>query len=57
METFSALIPLTNAGDAEIWCFLLTAPEQMVEQTIETWVIWDAIAVILKSLLCSESSF
>ena len=27
-------IPLTNANDAEIWCFLWTAPEQKFEQTI-----------------------
>ena len=29
-------IPLTNAIDAELWCFLWSAPEQTVEQTIET---------------------
>ena len=52
METFSALlalcggestgdcwIPLTKASDAEVWCFLWSAPEQMAEQTIETLVI------------------
>ena len=29
-------IPLTNASDMELWCFLWSAPEQMAEQTIET---------------------
>ena len=33
-------IPLTKDSDAEIWCFLWTALEQKVEQTIETLVIW-----------------
>ena len=33
-------IPLTKAGEAELWCFLWSVPEQMVEQTIETPVIW-----------------
>ena len=43
-------IPLTKASDAEIWYFLWSAPEQTVEQTIETPVIWDAIALIMTSL-------
>ena len=43
--------PLTKASDAELWCFLWSAPEQTVEQTIETPVIWDAIALIMMSLL------
>ena len=65
METFSALlalcagnspvtgekkIPLTKASDAELWCFLWSAPEQTAEQTLETLVIWDAIALIMTSL-------
>ena len=29
-------IPLTKASDAELWCFLWSAPEQRVEQTNET---------------------
>ena len=29
--------------------FLLTAPEQTAEQTIETLVIWDAIVLIMTS--------
>ena len=32
--------------------FLWSASEQTVEQTIETPVIWDAIALIMTSLLC-----
>ena len=61
METFSALLalcegestggfPLTKASDAELWCFRWSEPEQMVEQTIETPMIWDAIAFIMTSL-------
>ena len=43
-------IPLTKASDAELWYFLWSAPEQTVEQTINTPVIWDAIALIMTSL-------
>ena len=43
-------IPLTMASDAELWCFLWSAPEQTFEQTIGTPVIWDAIALIMMSL-------
>ena len=39
-------IRLTNASDAELW----SAPEQTVEKTIETPLIWDAIALIITSL-------
>ena len=42
--------PLTKASDMELWCFLSSVPEQTVEQTIETPVIWDAIALIMTSL-------
>ena len=38
--------PLTKASDATPWCFLWSAPEQTLEQTNETPVIWDAIAPI-----------
>ena len=41
--------PLTKTSDAEFWYFLLYAPEQTVEQTIETPAIWDAIALIRTS--------
>ena len=43
-------IPLTKACNAELWYFLWFAPEQTVEQKIETSVISDAIALILASL-------
>ena len=39
--------PLTKSGEAGIWCFLSSAPEQTVEQATETPVIWDAIALIM----------
>ena len=42
-------IPLTKASDVELW-FYLSAPEQTVEQTIETLVILDTIALIMTSL-------
>ena len=45
-------IPLTEASDAELWYFPWSAPEKTVEQTIETPVIWDAIAFIITSLQC-----
>ena len=43
-------IPRTKASDAELWCFLWSAPGLTIEQTIETSVIWDAIALIMVSL-------
>ena len=39
-----------KASDVELWCFLWSAPEQTVEWTIETSVIWDAIALIMTSV-------
>ena len=41
---------LTKARDAELWRFLWSAPEQTVEQTIETPINWDAIALIMTSM-------
>ena len=38
-------IPFTKDSEAELWCFLWSAPEQTVVQTIETPVIWNAIAM------------
>ena len=65
METFSLVtdplwgeftghrsIPFTKASDAELWWFLWSAPEQTIEQTIGTLVIWNAIVLIMTSLLC-----
>ena len=46
-------IPLTKVSDAELWCFLWFAPGQTGEQTIETPVICDAIALLMTSLQCS----
>ena len=48
-------IPLTEASDAELWCFLWSAPEQRVEQAIALLVIWYAIELILTSLYCLQS--
>ena len=50
METFSALLDLTKASGAEIWCFLWYVPKQTVEPTIGTSMIWDAIVVIMMFL-------
>ena len=44
-------MPLAKASDAELWCFLWSAPGQPVEKIIETLVIWDAIALAMTSLL------
>ena len=43
-------IPRTKASDMELWWFLWFVPEQIVVQTIETPVIWDAITLIMTSL-------
>ena len=43
-------IPRTKASDAELWYFLWSAPELVVEQTIVRLVIWDAIVPIMTSL-------
>ena len=47
-ESFGDLwIPHTKASEAELWCFLWSAPEITVEKIIDTLVIWDAIALIM----------
>ena len=43
-------IPLTKASDVELLCFLWSAPDQTVKQTIMMPVIWDGIALIMMSL-------
>ena len=45
-------IPLTKASEAELWCFLWSAPEKKktVEHTIDTPVILDAIELIMTSM-------
>ena len=53
VETFSALLAIfafTKASDADLWCFLWSAPEQKFEWTIEAPVIRDAIVLIMTSL-------
>ena len=42
--------PSQKANNADLWCFLWSAPEQTVEQTFETPVIWDDITLIITSL-------
>ena len=43
-------IPRAKASDAELWCFLWSAPEPTLEHTMETLVIWDATVPIMTSL-------
>ena len=43
-------IALKKASNAELWCLLWSALKQRIAQTIETPVIWDAIALIMTSL-------
>ena len=43
-------IPLTKTSDVELWYFFWSASEQTTETTMETPVIWDAIAHIIPSL-------
>ena len=46
--------PLIKTNDPEYWCFLWSAPEQTVEQTIKSSVIWNAIALTIASLQCGS---
>ena len=43
-------ILLTKTSDAELWCFIWSAPEQTPQQAIETPVIWDVIVLVMTSL-------
>ena len=43
-------IARTKASDAELWCFLWSAPEYTVELTIARLVIWEALTPIMTSL-------
>ena len=43
-------ISLTKSSDAELWCFLWSALEHMVGETVTTPVIGDATALIMASL-------
>ena len=49
-------IPQTKASDAELCCFLWSAPEPTVEQTLETQVIRDAITLMMTSLWCHKNA-
>ena len=44
-------VSLTKVSNAELWCFLWSATDRTFAQTIETPVIWVAIALIMTSLL------
>ena len=48
-------IPRMKANDTGLWCFLWSAPEPTNEETLETQVIWGAIAVIMTSFLCNKN--
>ena len=43
-------IPITEARDAELWCFCWSTPEWTVDWTIVRLVIRDAMAFIMTSL-------
>ena len=49
-------IPLINASGMEFWCFLWSAHEQTVKQTIETLLFRD-IALIMAWLWCKWKFF
>ena len=53
METFSALLPLWGEFTGHRWNPLTKAsdaePEETIEQTIDTPMIWDAITPIMTS--------
>ena len=44
--------PLTKTSDAELWCSLWSAPEQTVQQTLKTQVIWDAFIYFFIFISC-----
>ena len=47
-------ITIKKASDAELWCFLWCAPEQIAEQTVHMLVNWGDIALIMTSLYWSS---
>ena len=47
---------IPKVSDAELWCFLCSRFVPIVEQTMEMPVIWDAMALIMTSLLCYGAS-
>ena len=46
-----------KASDEELWCFLRSTPEPTVVQTMETLMIWDAIAPIMTSLWVQSAGY
>ena len=46
--------PVTKVDDGELWCFIWSVREHMVEQTFESSVIWKAIALVVTSLFCKN---
>ena len=56
METGDQWIPRTKASNAELWCFLWSAPEWTIEQTIVRPVIWSAVASIMTVMKHSNDS-
>ena len=42
-------IPLTKASDTDLWFLFDLCLKKTIEQTIETPVIWDTIALIMTS--------
>ena len=62
LETFSALlalcvrvVPLTKASDAELWCFLWSAPIQLMSWYATS--VHCSIPVIIIPWICYERSF
>ena len=49
-------IPRTKTSDTEIWYSLWSAPQQMTKQTVETQVLWGAIAFVMTSPQCFDIS-
>ena len=53
-------IPFTKASDAKLRCFLWSAPQQTVEQTMGTPVIWDDyydVTVVLLKVYSTDIQF
>ena len=49
-STGNRWIPLTEASDVGLWCFLWFAPESTAKQTVQMLVTWDPMALIVRSL-------
>ena len=53
-KLFSFIPPITSGCNTELWCFLCSQPEQVVEQTVELTVIWDPMTLMWRQ--CSSLS-